>query len=177
MPEKTGGKRARMTIFRGADALPVSAEMMPREGIDDGVLAGLALLAQENVQEGVGEQTRVLFGDPEKGGMSLLHAWFKSGYVLPFHSHSTDCLYYIIAGELHMGSHVLKQGDGFFVPADAGYGYEAGPEGVEVLEFRDASQFNLFFRGNKPERWEQIAAAFRERGQAWAGETTPPSRR
>ncbi len=109
--------------------------------------------------------------------MSLLHVWFKSGYVLPFHSHSTDCLYYVMGGELRMGSHVLRKGDGMFVPADHGYGYEAGPEGVELLEFRNATHFNLFFRGNTPQRWEQIGDVYREREAIWREETVPPSDR
>ncbi len=169
--------RPRMVVFRAGDATPVDDDMMPREGIDDSVLAGLATLAEAGVTEGLGERTTVLFKSPGEGGMSLLHAWFKSGYVLPFHSHSVDCLYYVLGGELHMGSHVLGKGDGFFVPADRGYGYVAGPEGVEVLEFRNATHFNLLFRGNRPERWQQIADAFRERGATWAGESVPPSER
>jgi quercetin dioxygenase-like cupin family protein len=151
--------------------------MMPREGIDASVLAGLARLEAANVTEGLGEMTRVLFRESGDSGMSLVLAWFKSGYVLPFHSHSVDCLYYVVGGELHMGSHVLKKGDGFFVPADQAYGYEAGPDGVEVLEFRNATRFNLAFKGNKASRWDQIAQTFGERAAIWATETTPPSAR
>lgn len=171
------GERKRIHIFRAADAGEVTDEMMPREGIDEGVMAGLARLAEAGVTEGVGERTRVLFREPGEQGMSLLHAWFKGGYVLPFHSHSTDCLYYVLSGELRMGSHVLRKGDGMFIPGEQGYGYEAGPEGVEVLEFRNATHFNLFFRGNTPRRWEQIGEAYRENETAWRAETVPPSER
>ena len=128
--------KPRMQVFYGADAEDIPDDMMPREGIDDSVLAALTQLAESGVTEGVGERNRVLFRQPGEQGMSLVHVWFKSGYVLPFHSHSTDCLYYVIAGELRMGSRTLRKGDGMFVPADHGYGYEAGPEGVELLEFR-----------------------------------------
>ena len=114
MSNTSNNERSRMAIFHGDDAVALSDEMMPREGIDESVVQGLAKLAAANVTEGLGESTRVLFGDPAREGMSLLHVWFKSGYVLPFHSHSVDCLYYVLGGELHMGSHVLKKGDGFF---------------------------------------------------------------
>ncbi|MDQ1430431.1 MAG: hypothetical protein QOF40_1033, partial [Actinomycetota bacterium] len=30
-----------------------------------------------------------------------------------------------------------------FVPADAPYAYTAGPEGIEILEFRHASAFDM----------------------------------
>jgi hypothetical protein len=108
--------------------------------------------------------------------MSLLYLWFKSHYVLPFHSHDTDCLYYVLSGELRMGSHVLRKGDGIFIPRETAYGYEAGPDGVEVLEFRNAKRFNLFFGNNPESRWDKIADTFRERAEIWQ-EETPPSQR
>jgi quercetin dioxygenase-like cupin family protein len=72
------------------------------------------------VEAGMLEGTRVklLFAVP---GMSLTHAWFKSGFPLPRHSHDADCLYYIIAGSLKIGTEELAAGDGFFVGAGVPY--------------------------------------------------------
>ena len=42
-----------------------------------------------------------------------------------------------------MGSQVLDAGDGFYIPGDHAYGYRAGPEGAEVLEFRHATSFDI----------------------------------
>lgn len=174
MSEQTPGQRRRMQVFYAKDAAEIGPEIMPREGIDAGVLAGFARLAEVNATEGLGEQTRMLFRAP---GMSLVYAWFKSHYVLPFHSHDSDCLYYVIGGELHMGSHVLRKGDGFFIPAGHAYGYQAGAEGVEVLEFRNAAAFNLEYGANDDRRWELIAESFRDRAAIWKDETVPPSDR
>ena len=71
-------------------------------------------------------------------GMSLVHAWFGPHFPLFRHSHPQlgDCLYYIVGGSAVLGSRVLGPGDGFFVPNGAPYKYKAGPEGVEILEFR-----------------------------------------
>lgn len=79
-----------------------------------------------------------LFSFPGAAGMSLVHAWFGPNFPLFRHSHPRfgDCLYYIVAGEIIMGSRELKAGDGFFVPNGAPYKFQAGPNGVEVLEFR-----------------------------------------
>jgi len=165
----------RMSVFYGRDARELEPEFMPREGFDGSALAALARLAESNYSEGMGESTRVLFRAGDDTGMSLLHVWFKSGYVLPFHSHNVDCLYYVTGGELHMGSHTLRKGDGFFVPAGQGYGYEAGPDGVEVLEFRNATRFNLVLRGNTEARWNHIVDTCRDRAAIWAEETVPPS--
>ncbi len=174
---ETSQRRRRMAVFYGREAQDLGPEMMPREGIDDSVLAGLAKLAAVDYREGTGERNLVLFSEPGERGMSLVHVWFKSGYVLPFHSHNVDCLYYILGGELRMGSHTLGRGDGFFIPADHGYGYEAGPDGVELLEFRNATRFNLLFRPNSEARWEQMARTFQDRAAKWETETVPPSER
>jgi hypothetical protein len=79
-----------------------------------------------------------LFDQGGASGMSLVHAWFGPHFPLFRHSHPRfgDCLYYIVAGSAVLGSRVLKPGDGFFVPNGMPYKYRAGPEGVEILEFR-----------------------------------------
>lgn len=175
MTETTDDMRRRMQFFYQRESRPLDPEMMPREGVDASVLAGIAKLAAVNVVEGLGERSRVLFSGPGDKGMSLVHIWFKSGYVLPYHSHNVDCLYYVIGGELRMGSRVLHKGDGVFIPAHQSYGYEAGPAGVEVLEFRNASRFNLLFGANDEARWDRIANTHRDRANIWATETVPPS--
>jgi quercetin dioxygenase-like cupin family protein len=164
-----------MAVFYGKDAGELDPETMPREGIDDTVLSFLSRLNETGYREGLAEKNLVLFKEPSEEGMSLVYVWFKSGYVLPFHSHDVDCLYYVLGGELCMGSRVLRKGDGFFIPAGHGYGYEAGPDGVEVLEFRNATRFNLTLRGNDEARWNRIVDTCRERAGVWAGETVPPS--
>lgn len=177
MSEPSSAPRRRLTIFRADEAREVPDDMMPREGIDDTVISAMGKLQAANVNVGAGEKAVLLFKEPGDDGMSLLHLWFKSGYVLPFHSHSTDCLYYVIAGEIHMGSNVLCKGDGLFIPAGQAYGYEAGPDGVEVLEFRNASHFNLKFRPNAGQRWEQMVQTYMSRAAIWEEETVPPSER
>jgi quercetin dioxygenase-like cupin family protein len=169
--------RKRLVIFHAQDAKAPEPERMPREGIDDAVLAGLARLAAQDVKPGIGERTLVLFSEPGDHGFSLLYIWFKSCYVLPRHSHDSDCLYCVIGGELRLGSHVLRKGDGMFIPAHHAYGYEAGPDGVEILEFRNATRFNLMFKPNDGARWDRIAETFQDRAALWAAETVPPSDR
>lgn len=176
-PPEPPSTRRRLSVFRAADAQEVPDDMMPREGFDDTVMSALSQLQAADVNVGAGEKTLLLFKEPGDDGMSLVYAWFKSGYVLPFHSHSTDCLYYVIAGEIHMGSNVLRKGDGMLIPGGQAYGYEAGPDGVEVLEFRNASHFNLKFRPNAEQRWKQIVETYTNRAPIWEEETVPPSER
>ena len=102
---------------------------------------------EASVRASVGDMVRaiapgnivtVLFDQGGTEGMSLVHAWFGPNFPLFRHSHPKlgDCLYYIVAGSAVLGSRVLKPGDGFFVPNGMPYKYRAGPEGVEILEFR-----------------------------------------
>ena len=176
MAEEQSGQRRRIDFFYDKDGCEVDEQTMPREGFDDKILSALGRMTEAGVEEGLGDRTRIIFKESGDNGMSLVHCWFKSGFVLPFHSHSTDCLYYILGGELRMGSRVLRKGDGFFLPAEVGYGYEAGPEGVEVLEFRNASRFNFMFRSNPDSRWDKVIETYRERTEIWEQEV-PPSER
>ncbi|MBV2148104.1 cupin domain-containing protein [Sphingobium sp. AS12] len=172
MTESSTATRKRMKIYRFADGAPLTREKMPMIGFDESVMAGLSRLAKVGNTEELGTKVIVLFED-EATGTSLTYAWFKSGYILPRHSHDADCLYYVIAGSLTMGTQKLGQGDGVLIPADFVYSYEVGPEGVEVLEFRTATHFHFKFQGNDEAHWDRMIAA-NERGKhIWASETAP----
>jgi quercetin dioxygenase-like cupin family protein len=171
--EKLGRKKARMVTFRGKDALPVSDEMMPQVPVGPDVQAKMVPLMENGIMDG--GDVRCLFRD-QGSGMSLVYVWFKGGYVLPRHSHNANCLYYIIAGELNAGSVVLRQGDGFFVPADMDYTYTAGPEGVELLEFRDATTFDIDVTRNDATMWARVLAAVTANKGKWQSQTKPPQR-
>lgn len=106
-----------------------------------------------------GQRVTVLFKGDGPGGFSLVHAWFGAGFKLPRHSHSADCLYYVLSGEIHMGSRTMKAGEGFFIQAEAIYAYTAGPEGAEVLEFRASTSFDMKVFDQTPERWKPIVDA------------------
>ena len=88
------------------------------------------------INPGVSET--LLFSQKGPQGMSLVHVWFGANMPLFRHSHPRfgDCLYYIITGEVRLGSQVLGAGDGVFIPNEMPYKYTAGPEGVQLLEFR-----------------------------------------
>lgn len=116
-----------------------------------------------------GNLVRTLFhrdGDPP---MTLVWAWFGPDLILPRHSHDADCLYVVLTGELVLGNRRIGPGGGFFVPADAPYAYRAGPEGVQVLEFRNAMAFDMHITESMG-RWERIVEVARENGERWQAE-------
>jgi hypothetical protein len=53
--------------------------------------------------------------------------------AIPTTSRTCTCL---VSAEADLGRQVLRAGDSFFVPADAPYKFEPGPDGVEILEIR-----------------------------------------
>ena len=119
-----------------------------------------------------GNIVKTLFSRP---GFSLTYAWFKSGFPLPLHSHNADCLYYITAGTLQLGTETLGAGDGFFIGKDKAYRYTPGPNGVEVLEFRTQEDFDINFLAKSLPAWEKIAAAVAGRRPDWTNESPPSS--
>lgn len=153
----------KFTIFRREDC-PGLAEsgMMSFEPFKETILPILGQVQEAGVFKG--EDARVLFAIP---GFSLIHVWFKPGYPLPLHSHDADCLYYIIAGSIRMGTQDLGPRDGFFVPANVPYGYTPGSEGVELLEFRHATTFNFVNHANGLAFWEKALETVKAAQPVW----------
>jgi hypothetical protein len=165
MTEATGRQHG-VQVFRAAQAREMhDTPMMRRPQLDDVARAALPEFTAAGGTFGM-----VLFGDPESaddGGVSLVRTFFAPNFVLPRHSHSVDCLYVVVAGEVHLGRQVLAVGDGFHVSADAPYSYTAGPEGAEVLEFRTVSAFDSRVRETSA-GWERILTAVRANRDDWA---------
>jgi hypothetical protein len=158
------GSKPRFAIYRAKDAREYAEHnVMSIDDITPVVAEGLT-----HFQDG--QVVKLLYAAP---GFSLTYVWFKSGYPLPRHSHRSDCLYHIIGGSLRMGQEVLGVGDGFFVGSEAPYTYEPGPEGVEVLEFRNTDQLNIRFRSNNKAAWDKAAEIMAERRAAWSTEQPP----
>lgn len=167
------------TIFRASDAVELQESGAMHDGTPTDADSARAEAMQgaiaQTVHESVasGARARLMFSRP---GMSLSYVWFKSGFPLPRHSHDADCLYFIVAGSLHFGDEELGPGDGFFVGKDVPYAYVPGDEGVEVLEFRNAEEFDIKLLANSPVWWKKALARLAERKPVWdAEEASPPS--
>jgi len=152
-----------MRVFRQTDApMLYDADMMSMPTMEPDASEQMGEWATSG-----GQIVKVLFGDPEGSGMSLVWSWFGPGFTLPRHSHSGDCLYLVHRGEVHMGNTVISAGDGFFLPADAPYAYAAGPEGMEILEFRGVCSFDMQITESLG-RWAAIVEVSRANKERWA---------
>lgn len=171
--EPSANTGAGMEIFRFASA-PMLDETghMEVADLNEEMQAGIGGALEAGFAEG--NVVKTLFSRP---GFSLTYAWFKSGFPLPLHTHNADCLYYIVAGTLQLGTEKLGAGDGFFIGKDKAYRYTPGPEGVEVLEFRSEENFDIKFLAKTLPAWAKITDVIKERRPAWANEAPPSSAR
>jgi len=147
-------------IFRASEApLLDDTDMMSAPEFLDG--AGPEALANHTYREKATNAQRVTvpFCQEGEGAMSLLLGDFGPGFTVWRHTHSLDCLYFIVAGEAHMGNQTLGTGDGFFVPANQPYTYTAGPEGVKVLEIRNGTSFDMQVLEKDMQRYVEKAEA------------------
>ena len=158
-------------IYRSRDAVdyseagPMSSPPMTQTEIDGG-----ERLREAGFMDG--NKVKLLYSRP---GMSLTYAWFKSGFPLPRHSHNADCLYFIVAGTLRLGTEDLGPGDGFFIGTDVPYTYVPGENGVEVLEFRTSDSFDIRLLANSTAYWDKALASLITAREHWPEETVSPS--
>jgi quercetin dioxygenase-like cupin family protein len=163
------GHRRGIQLFRGEDAMPLSESgAMAPMVFDPDDMSALAADGPRSPLIAQGIADTLVFQGEGADGFSLVRAWLGPHYVLPRHTHSGDCLYYIVEGEIIMGSRHLVAGDGFLVPSEAPYAYEAGPDGAVVLEFRNETSFDIKFTGGQLERWRRMAEVAEVHGQTWA---------
>ena len=174
MSDADPGQRASappFELFRARDAVDYTESgpmhLAPMGAVEQ---QGMAALGQAGMNDG--SIVKLLYKRP---GMSLTYVWFKSGFPLPLHSHNADCLYFIVAGSLDIGTETLGPGDGFFVGTDVPYSYVPGPEGVEVLEFRSSDNFDYRSRGKSGTYWDRMLEKLLAARGGWPGETAPPS--
>lgn len=158
-----GRARAGITLFDGPDRAPTLYDtgIMSMPEVDPPAPDALVEWALSG-----GHDVRVLFRQGGDDGMSLVWSRFAPHYPLPRHSHSADCLYYVVSGEARMGNRRIGAGAGFFVPADAPYAYTAGPEGIEILEFRGVSSFDMQITESLG-RWDRIVEEVRAHKDSW----------
>ena len=83
---------------------------------------------------------------------------------------------YITARSLNLSGEQYGVGDGFLVPQDVPYTYTAGPERVELLEFRNDEKFDVVLRANGRPYWEKAASRIAGRRSAWSDEPKPSAR-
>jgi hypothetical protein len=166
MPEKTKQDLPQLEIFRARDAKEYSEDgPMESAPMTEVQQQGMAALMEAGLMNG--SEVKLLYSRP---GMSLTYVRFKPGFALPLHSHSANCLYFIITGSIRMGTEELGPGDGFFLGTDVPYAYTPGKDGVELLEFRDSDDFDFKATAKNAEYWKTLASSMAKASAGWSDE-------
>ncbi len=161
--------RQRLTFFgTGGEGELFETETMSFPEFPEGIPETLEAEGIDISPLAVGNDTTVLFKGKGPDGLSLASAWFAPNFLLPRHSHDSDCLYYIVRGTITMGSRTLGAGEGFYINADGPYAYQAGPDGAEVLEFRRETSFDMKIYERNVDRWRVIADVGAANAESWA---------
>lgn len=157
------------TIYRAKDAPGLmQSGVMTMAPMTDKQREGMKKTVQAGYMHG--DEVSILVDLP---GFSLAHAWLKKNYPLALHSHDSDCLYYIVAGSLRLGTEDLGAGDSFFVPAGTPYNYRPGEDGVEVLEFRHATHFNFVNLSKSEAFWNKATQTVVDNLEDWKSAARP----
>ena len=169
-PDPVGynGKPDQFSIYSGEPVVALD-EIMENPGFPEVVNS---LEPDGLVLAGGGATTDILFCHEGPEGFSLANVRFAPEAILPAHKHNVDCLYFVKSGWIMLGQRRLDVGAGFYVPAGAVYGYRAGEQGAEVLEFRHATRFDITVTENSLSRWQQIVDVARAHN-GWPGVLTP----
>ena len=170
--ESAASPARKITIYRAEEGKHL-LEAMQFAPMNDIQARGLQNVVEAGYEGG--NVVKVLFSSEELG-LSLTYAWFKQGFPLPRHSHSADCLYYVISGALQYGSEVLMAGDGMFVPAGAVYTFETLQDGVEFIEFRKAARYDINYQTSE-KVWERQLQQTKDNVEAWRIAEAPPAAR
>ena len=170
MATKLATQAPTMQIYRAVDGVIDAPEMgdpniLP---MSQETIAGFTRLVEAGVTDG--SVVKTLIDIP---GFALTYVWFKPHYPLPRHSHKQDCLYYIVAGKIKLGTEWLGAGDGFFLPDGTPFTYVVGDEGVELLEFRTSSDSNFKAFNHTANWWNKAEKEIRDNRAAWQA-TVPP---
>ena len=165
-------ERARLKIFRGTDHVH-HGEVVSAGEMSEVNHRGMAAFREAGIT--TGQKVTCLFKEGPPTNLNICHGWFKSGFPLPRHSHDADCIYYILGGDLKMGAAVLGPGDGVFIPANTPYTFVAGPRGVQLLEIRNASEFDFRAVEESSDAWNSLIERGLSRQAAWQNEVEAPS--
>jgi len=66
----------------------------------------------------------------------LMEMRYEPHAEIQVHAHDEDEIVYILAGEMHLGGRVLGPGSTLSIAGGTFYGFKAGAEGLQFLNFR-----------------------------------------
>ena len=78
--------------------------------------------------------------------LQLIEIDYLPNAAINVHAHDEDEIIYIVKGEMRLGTRVLGEGSSVFIKGRAFYSFQAGPEGLRMLNFRPKADFTLHLK-------------------------------
>ena len=77
--------------------------------------------------------------------LQLVEIRYEPNSEIQLHSHDADELIYILEGSMQLGNRTVGPGTSLFIAGGTFYGFSAGPDGLQILNFRPRADpsFNL----------------------------------
>src|SRR4051794_3026078 len=91
--------------------------------------------------------------------LQLFQVRMAPNAAIPSHAHAADEIIYVLAGALQLGNRTLGPGSSVYIPGETLYGFAAGPDGLEFLNFRAAKDLTYFEAAEVVERRRQAKVA------------------
>jgi quercetin dioxygenase-like cupin family protein len=83
------------------------------------------------------DATRVRVHEPgDESTPQLFELAFEPGLEVAVHSHAADEIFYVVQGSFEIGNQSLVAGSSVLIRANTLYSFRAGPQGLQVLNFR-----------------------------------------
>lgn len=82
----------------------------------------------------------------------LIQIKFPPNAMINPHAHEENEIIFVLAGELRLGNDILRAGSSVAVGGDTIYAFQAGPEGLEILNFRPRIDLTYMTRAEALER-------------------------
>jgi hypothetical protein len=83
----------------------------------------------------------------EPGGSNLpqlMELRYEPNAEVQVHAHDEDEIIFIVGGEMHLGSRVLRPGTSIAISGKTFYGFKAGPGGLQFLNFRPRQDTSFY---------------------------------
>ncbi|MDT0575948.1 hypothetical protein RM533_07090 [Croceicoccus sp. F390] len=72
--------------------------------------------------------------DPER--LDLLEIFYPANAVINVHAHEEDEIIYVVEGDIRLGKRLYPKGSSVFIARQTLYSFEAGPDGLHMVNFR-----------------------------------------
>lgn len=76
----------------------------------------------------------------------LVEFLYEPDAEIQVHAHDEDEIMFVRAGEMHVGNRVLQPGASIYIAGGTLYGFKAGPNGLQILNFRPRQDITFYTR-------------------------------